>query len=121
MYHLFAVTYRIVKAVLRIVVFAFKQAQTGDIAVKLDFLLDTLVTRGKSLHFRVVQNSLVNVLTASGDCVATHKLGDEPLLCHDYVHEICVECVFGDIIVHADFTESIALTDYSAVSLLNVC
>ena len=99
----------------------FKQAQTSHISVQLDFLFYTVISACKSLHFRVVQNSLVNVFATSCSSIATHKLGDEPLLCHDYVHEICVECIFGDVIVHSYLAERVALTDYTTVPLLNVC
>ena len=114
-------TYRIVKAVLRIVVFAFKQAQTGGIAVQLYFLLDTFITGSESLHFGVVQNSLVNVLAASCGSVTAHQLRNKPLFRDDDVHKVCVKGVLGNVVVNAYLAELVALPYDTTVALLYVC
>ena len=100
--------------------FAFERAQARHFTVKLNLFFNARVACRQSLHFRVIQHHFVHVLARSCGSFSRHKLRNKFLLRDDYIHHIRVKRVFGDVVEHAYFVKRVALSNYSAVALLQI-
>ena len=98
----------------------FQNAQAGHINVEVHLLPDERIARAQGFDLRIGKGGLVHVLAGAHRGFGGHNLRDELLLILHRLPQVRIEGALGDIAVDMHFLVLVALTDDTALALLQV-
>ena len=104
-----------------VVIGCFEQRKPSDLNIEVHLLFYLWIPRTERLYLRVLQHGLVHILTAPQRASACHNLRYKLLLVFDRLIKISVKRLFRHVPVYIDVAIAVALADYPASALFQVC